>query len=166
MTTELENNIFTKYPDLFKNFEKSGDDTIRFGIECGDGWYWLIDELMSNINSHVKYNHEKKRIKNRLLRWVVSINTNFRLLKKLRKYIFKHAKYITYKQFPHVDVVQIKEKFGGLRFYYDGGDDIIFGMVLLAESMSLSTCENCGTRINVKTHKKNGWLYTRCDNCK
>jgi len=34
---------------------------------------------------------------------------------------------------PQVTVAQIKEKFGGLRFYYDGGDDQIQGMVTMAK---------------------------------
>lgn len=33
-------------------------------------------------------------------------------------------------------VEQIKEKFGGLRFYYSGGDDMIEGMVRVAEIFS------------------------------
>jgi hypothetical protein len=39
---------------------------------------------------------------------------------------------------------QVKEKFGGLRFYYRGGDNVIGGMLQMAESMSYVTCENCG----------------------
>tara|TARA_B100000900_G_scaffold407158_1_gene419377 strand:- start:186 stop:476 length:291 start_codon:yes stop_codon:yes gene_type:complete len=33
-------------------------------------------------------------------------------------------------------VVQIKEKFGGLRFYYEGGDKYVEGLVTMAESYS------------------------------
>lgn len=33
-------------------------------------------------------------------------------------------------------VVQVKEKFGGLRFYVMGGDDYIFGLIAMAESYS------------------------------
>ena len=170
MTAELENNLITKYQDLFKILKKNNDYPIQFSIECGDGWYWLLDELMDNINSHMKYCCEKKRIKNKLLRWFVDILFKIKIFKvfiKLRSYINKHAKHeiYNYKNFDPVTIIQIKEKFGGLRFYYDGGDDIIFGMVLFAESLSLSICETCGTRINVETHIKNGWRYTRCDNC-
>jgi hypothetical protein len=54
----------------------------------------------------------------------------------------------------------VKEKFGTLRFYYTGGDDIIDGMVQMAESMSGVTCEECGA--SGKT-KGGGWLSTRCE---
>ncbi len=59
-----------------------------------------------------------------------------------------------------VVAVQIKEKFGTLRFYYDGGDDTIGGMVRMAESMSSVTCEECGS----PGHQRNGgWIRTLCD---
>jgi hypothetical protein len=58
---------------------------------------------------------------------------------------------------------QIKEKFGGLRFYYSGGDDVIRGMVFLAESLSLKICEHCGSTKNVTQTK--GWISTLCEDC-
>ena len=59
-----------------------------------------------------------------------------------------------------VNVNQVKEKFGSLRFYYDGGDDYIHGMVSLAESMSGVTCEKCG---DVGIPRNGGWIRTLCD---
>lgn len=59
-----------------------------------------------------------------------------------------------------VVAAQVKEKFGGLRFYYDGGDDIIYGMVKMAEEMSYNICEECGNKGRLRT---NGWIRTRCD---
>ena len=40
-------------------------------------------------------------------------------------------------------ICQIKEKFGGLRFYYQGGDDEISGMVRMAEAWADHSCETC-----------------------
>ena len=45
---------------------------------------------------------------------------------------------------PQVTVNQIKEKFGGLRFYYSGGDEYISGLVSMAESWAGHSCETCG----------------------
>lgn len=59
-----------------------------------------------------------------------------------------------------VVAVQIKEKFGTLRFYYDGGDDTIGGMVRMAESMSAVTCEECGSPGH---QRSGGWIRTLCD---
>lgn len=61
---------------------------------------------------------------------------------------------------PQVTLDQVKEKFGALRFYYSGGDDIIAGMVRLAESMSVVTCEVCGSP---GKFRGKSWLYTSCE---
>ena len=61
-----------------------------------------------------------------------------------------------------VTLDQVKEKFGTLRFYYTGGDDIIDGMVRMAESMSGVTCEECSAP--AKTHGP-GWIRTICEPC-
>jgi hypothetical protein len=45
---------------------------------------------------------------------------------------------------PEVKIGQIKEKFGTLRFYYDGGDSVVQGMVSFAEALSGNICEMTG----------------------
>jgi hypothetical protein len=59
-----------------------------------------------------------------------------------------------------VVVEQIKEKFGGLRFYYQGGDEYISGLVTLAELWASNTCETCGQR---GQRRSGGWVRTLCD---
>lgn len=59
-----------------------------------------------------------------------------------------------------VVVGQIKEKFGGLRFYYSGGDDEISGMVRMAEAWANNTCETCGSP---GKRREGGWIKTLCD---
>ena len=59
-----------------------------------------------------------------------------------------------------VVVGQIKEKFGGLRFYYQGGDDQISGMTRMAEAWANNTCENCGAPGKCR---EGGWIKTLCD---
>ena len=59
---------------------------------------------------------------------------------------------------------QIKEKFGGLRFYYRGGDEFINGLVSFAEALSYKTCEQCGSNRNVSLRKRS-WIKTECDQC-
>lgn len=61
---------------------------------------------------------------------------------------------------PQVTVAQIKEKFGGLRFYYSGGDDTIDGMVRMAEAWAGNTCEDCGAPATKQT---TGWIKNVCD---
>jgi hypothetical protein len=59
-----------------------------------------------------------------------------------------------------VTINQIKEKFGGLRFYYSGGDDQISGMVRIAEAVASITCETCGAP---GKSRGGGWIQTLCD---
>ena len=58
--------------------------------------------------------------------------------------------------------VQVKEKYGGLRFYVSGGTEAIFEAIDKAEELSLKTCEVCGE----PGHQQGtGWIYTMCDKC-
>ena len=61
---------------------------------------------------------------------------------------------------PQVVAQQVKEKFGTLRFYYNGGDDVIDGMVRMAESWSAVACEECGAP---GTQNSQGWIKTLCE---
>jgi len=64
------------------------------------------------------------------------------------------------KEIPQVVAKQVKEKFGTLRFDYSGGDDHIWGMVRMAESMSAVTCEICGSP---GKRRDGAWISTLCD---
>jgi hypothetical protein len=59
-------------------------------------------------------------------------------------------------------VMQVKEKFGTLRFYCSG-TDAIDRYIRLAERLSAVTCEDCG-----RPGKANdsGWIRTQCDECR
>jgi hypothetical protein len=59
-----------------------------------------------------------------------------------------------------VKIEQIKEKFGTLRFYYQGGDEFIYGAVWMAEAMSEHLCEECG---GLGKRRNGGWIRTLCD---
>jgi len=60
-----------------------------------------------------------------------------------------------------VIIAQIKEKFGGLRYYADGDiDEQMDGMIDFAESLSYTICEECGAPGKLRS---GGWLRTLCD---
>jgi len=63
------------------------------------------------------------------------------------------------------NVKQVKEKFGGLRFYCSSPPEVfdeIQGLVRKAENNSYKVCERCGKPGKVRT---DGWASTRCDAC-
>lgn len=61
---------------------------------------------------------------------------------------------------PHAS--QIKEKYGGLRFYTDSACNEVYDLIEAAEEKSLVTCKRCG--LPGKT-REGGWIGTRCDTC-
>ena len=56
---------------------------------------------------------------------------------------------------------QVKEKFGGLRFYINGGSDEIFKKITEAERKSYEICEVTGKSGKLRTDL--GWYVTLCD---
>ncbi|GAG52536.1 unnamed protein product, partial [marine sediment metagenome] len=77
-----------------------------------------------------------------------------------------------------VKAMQVKEKYGGLRFYHqeDASDkteisddeladcfNIIDNLVSHAEYISEHTCEDCSK--HGKNRDRNGWYTTLCDDC-
>lgn len=61
-------------------------------------------------------------------------------------------------------ILQIKEKFGGLRIYSSGGDfDAIDTITREAERSAAITCEQCGGPGQLRNNLP--WLKTLCDKC-
>ena len=132
MKKELDEALCAKYPKIFVNRHGNMQTTAMcWGFECGDGWYQVLDSLCGQIQHYTDWNNDN------------------------------HAKgYTQYKQVPQVIATQVKEKFGGLRFYYDGGDDHIGGMVRMAESWAAHACEECGAPGKMR---HGGWIRTLCE---
>ena len=101
-----------------------------WGFCCGDGWYQILDSLCDQIQHHIDWKQEQKE------------------------------KYNRGEGCKQVVAVQVKEKFGGLRFYYSGGDDVIDNMVDSAEVTADKTCEMCG---KPGEKRGGGWIKTLCD---
>jgi hypothetical protein len=58
-------------------------------------------------------------------------------------------------------VTQVKEKFGGLRFYINSGSTEIYDRISEAERASYLICEDCGEPGELR--KDLGWYFTLCD---
>jgi len=67
-------------------------------------------------------------------------------------------------KYEQVEATQVKEKYGGLRFYYMGGNEKIDAIVTFAEKLSYLICENCGATKGVM--QTDGWVVTLCPKCK
>jgi hypothetical protein len=139
MKQELQQQLYDKYPDLFVNKDKTASEScLYFGIECNSGWYDILYNICWMINQHEE-------------------NIRIRTKYKQKEDPSYESDYIP------VRFDQIKEKFGGLRVYYSGGDDYVSGMVSMAESFSYKICEVCGER---GSPHKGGWISTLCESCR
>jgi hypothetical protein len=133
MNEKLDELLCQRYPKMMVNRNKTAQETCMcWGFSCGDGWYNILNQLMSNIQHHIDWKQEQKE------------------------------KYNRGEGCTQVTLDQVKEKFGTLRFYYSGGDDVIDGMVRMAESMTEVTCEECG---NIGERRGGGWIHTYCTPC-
>jgi len=71
---------------------------------------------------------------------------------------------------PDYKILQIKEKFGTLRYYYQSDvktvavKEAMDRYVRQAELESAKTCELCGEEGYI-SNRKMGWMKTRCDDC-
>jgi hypothetical protein len=57
-------------------------------------------------------------------------------------------------------VCQVKEKFGGLRFYINSANDEVFDIISKYEKLSYETCDVCGEKGELR---KGSWLLTLCE---
>lgn len=86
----------------------------------------------------------------------------FELIWKLSEDLKEMNKHIIRTPEDPFQVLQVKEKFGGLRFYTNTASDEMFKRILKAEHDSFSICENCGKEGCLRTE---GWAKTLCNEC-
>lgn len=61
-----------------------------------------------------------------------------------------------------IEVHQVKEKFGSLRFYIDKGSEEAFKIIQEAEERSATICEQCGQPGRIRGKH---WVHCCCDAC-
>jgi hypothetical protein len=138
---ELFERLAKKHPDLM---QKSNQQYL--GV--GEGWFNIIDTLCGCMSRRVN-------------------QARYQLKYAMENQGGKHAKPIPEAEAEFVSalddlptIMQIKEKFGGLRFYIHGGDDATDHYVEFAESLASRTCEICGSSGEARN---TGWMKTLCD---
>lgn len=82
------------------------------------------------------------------------------MIERLCALIDHYVKNLSQEERGDIFVAQVKEKFGGLRFYMEGSTPYIDGMIAMAESMSYITCEECGAP---GERRSGGWIRVLCD---
>jgi len=85
----------------------------------------------------------------------------YQLLDNLCGTISHHVQYAYPEELQgQVVIGQLKEKFAGLRAYFDHTDDFCNGVIAMAEVQSFYICEECGNK--GKLTNIGNWLLTLC----
>ena len=81
--------------------------------------------------------------------------------------IRKVCEKLTKLNIPELKFRQVKEKFGSLRLYTNFYSEIINAIVSQAERESISTCEQCGSTIDIITSGGDNkhWIQSLCSAC-
>ena len=188
MKEELQKKLIEDFPTLFI---QTGWDMYKtcmcWGCECCDGWEPIIREMSEMLTAKTTFAARTKgydwwdEFKIKLHNICRKIERSLRIpYGKLYQ-----VKYRTYTNFPgwHVQLSQVKEKYGTLRVYYDivanyeekdvkhldakdvdadyhrfkGGVEMA---ILIAEHRSAIICEICGKPGKLR---KGGWIKCLCD---
>lgn len=176
MSPELVDKLHTKYRRIFPS-NYGGVD-----IECGDGWFDIIDALCHCVQDRINFSRQNRLRDLRLNRaikagWAGNKkplekyyqfgNVQYKVMPKISdrvdEMLAKRTLVKPSESIRQVVATQVKEKFGGLRFYYSGGDNYIDGIVRMAEDLSMRTCEKCGGRAGKTVNS--GWIKTFCLSC-
>jgi hypothetical protein len=156
--------------------------SLGFDLETGPGWNIIIDQTTAEIYSAVRERRLKRanvlRFNRALARGLAGdtrgleyyftriyysrIRPGTEMIEKKIVQSLLDAEYEPVPEtyvYPHL--VQVKEKFGDLRYYVDYLHDDLYPVVNLAERLCKHTCETCGApglkRENI------GWLRVMCD---
>lgn len=128
MNPELDAYLKKKFPKLYTESGDAQNPFTLFGFECNDGWFRIILWLSKYLQSYIDQQNK----------WA-------------EKY---PDQYLPVKQ---IKVVQVKEKFGTLRFYTDGGNEHTSTVIRFVEYISGFICETTGKTDDVGYNKK-GWI--------
>jgi len=153
--------------DLYgKYFSQDNADRDSFGFGIGAGWYPIIGALLEAMAGPIKRAQrdlgyaeqafEKGQTK-------VTWNKDYSDKTEApwtQEDVDAARNKLSAIQNSLPQIQQVKEKFGTLRFYVNGSDDVTTALVGMAESLSTITCEDCGNR---GTLRHGRWLRVLCN---
>jgi hypothetical protein len=124
MSPERDDAIFLRWPDWFANRGNTSISMMKWGFECGDGWYKIIWELFERLEPVVAESEAEGPF----------------------------------------EVLQIKQKMGGLRVYLSRTNAAIKDAIMVAQERSIITCELCGEPGSIDWETE--WYQVLCTSCR
>ena len=164
MRKELDEALCAKYPLIFKDRHENMQHTAMcWGFETGDGWYNIIDTLCGLLtsdysNAKSQYEYIKDKVGQPKYGYKADGSPSGDLI--TQEQIDARKTKMEEEALKVPVASQVKEKFGGLRFYVQAATDKHYQYISFAESMSYRTCEQCGSPGKTYT---DGWHTTLCD---
>lgn len=149
MDHSLINSLHTRFPIIFRN---------KIHIWCDNGWYDLIYELSQNLETIALDQRQPKAqplFKKKVFGLLAKIDPEFKYLPN------KLVNWCVPETDSRLIVVQIKEKFGGLRYTVRNTNNEVRKLIHDAKEKSFTICEICGNKGEV--YNIRGWLTTLCD---
>jgi hypothetical protein len=139
MNEENDQKLVTTFPELYwQRFLPMNQTCLCWGFDCGDGWFDIIWELSEKISPLVKtFNAEMQK------EWDALSDEENKLDPEP----------------PIFGVVQVKEKFGGLRYYTNYYTKEIQDIIDEYENKSYDVCEVCGQPGEIRNLP---WIRTLC----
>jgi hypothetical protein len=111
----------------------------------------LDGQLCTNYPGLYRNRHDS--LKQSMMRWGFACDDGwYPIIKTISELVSKHNS--------EVIALQVKEKFGSLRYYCSPADNYINGVVQIAGKISLITCEQCG--MPGMCYSAGGRLAVRC----
>lgn len=137
MNKDNSDKLLKTFPSLYPNYDPLypvGPNNNEFDLAIGDGWFDLIWRLSEKLEPLCKKSH-LAAITNRLL--------------------------VGERDAARIYAVQVKEKFGTLRFYMSFSTQEMDKDISEAEDESERTCETCGKPGALRDDLS--WLKTLCE---
>jgi len=162
MNRHYDKYLVKKYEPMFRDrYSDMRTTAMCWGFECGDGWFNIINNLCKLICSEwlfakEQYDHIKDRVGKQ--KYDFDLDHPFNTIVTEEDVAKTKAKMEAEAEKIPV-VIQVKEKYGGLRFYVHGATDEQYAYIRFAEWMSYDTCDVCG---NKGKPNREGWIRTRC----
>lgn len=154
MKPELQSQLYARYPDIFCNRGKSPQEScLAFGLECGDGWFDLLDHLcyaLSHVYSTGFYAGDE----------YVSVESPQVVADQVKE---KYGQLCFYHHLEFPDSFREQAKtYPDAKRIMDSYSDHIDGIVHMAESMSERICEATGLpgEMHVSGGTRLGWYRT------
>ena len=176
MNEELDKKLVKAFPLLYGDRYASMQSTLMCWGFPGDGWFDIIWDLSSKLEPLIqKFIDDNPNMscygcgctKERHYGWkswkpgkCLAIHVNPESKEEPPNNYF--ACFCDGYRSSHPKASQVKEKYGGLRFYMTCGTDEIFDLIEKAEALSYKTCEECG---EPGEERNTGWIRTLCDTC-